>query len=105
LAGNWDTGGSVGAVVLSQAEWNNNDCDAQYDRVTDSISQFLGGEEGSKVRFLKDKHIQKQKSGEYRKSNPDTEEAKAWNNANEIYEDKSKKFQNIDLIQSFIESQ
>lgn len=98
LAGNWDTGGTVGAVTMSNAEWNQNDGAANYEKINDEVIAFIGD---SRLDIVKGKRYQVQKSTEGLKQK--TLEAghdKVFNVVKEVFN--SKDFENVDKIESFL---
>lgn len=112
LAGNWDSGGSVGAVVLSDSEWSNNKGNEIYEKITTNVAAFLGGEEQEQVENLQGKRYKTQKSEAAKKSYEDKkakgnalsseeqDKIDTWNHVQAIF--KGDKFSDINLVRDFL---
>jgi hypothetical protein len=98
LAGNWDTGGTVGAVMLSNAEWNQNNGAEIYEAISDEIVDFA---DDQSLKILKGKRFQIQKSTEGKKQNtlkPGHEEV--LNTVKNLFD--SKIFEDVDRIEAYL---
>jgi hypothetical protein len=100
LAGNWDTEGSVGAVVLSDAEWENNNGSESYNRINSAIQKYTG-DEGLKI--VDGKRFKQQKSSNAGKYDTKDEQHKALMlKIKEVYN--SDIFKDTDRLELFLES-
>ena len=103
LAGNWDTEGTVGAVSLSDAEWQNNDGADHYKKISKAVQVFTG-DEGLKI--IDDKRYGEQKStnqGKYDTKN--IEHKNLMYKVRDVFKDEDNAYWgNTDKIEAFLRS-
>ena len=100
LAGNWDIEGSIGAVTLSDAEWQNNNGAKHYDKINKTIQAFTGDET---LKIVDGKRYDIAKStneGEYNNGTP--EHKALMQKVNNTFKAKEEYWNNIDKIESFL---
>ena len=99
-AGNWDVEGTVGAVKLSDAEWQNNNGDGHYNKINKAVQAFTG-DEGLKIVDGKRYDIAKSTNqGKY--DTKDSDHKTLMLKVRDTYNEKDEYWNNTDRIEAFL---